>query len=155
MSIIGALSMTSISRLKQTWANLVRKYPKANDEFGELSGLASPKQQYASYRRTLRSWSSPLLPFMGVFLTDLTMLDVSSSDFVVEGDHSMINFSKRLKVYRLLKEMEGYQDQDFDYLLIEPIYSFFLNLDRDFISCMDEDALYAASLEREPLKDEI
>ena len=103
MSIVGALSMTSVTRLKQTWANLVRKYPKTNDEFNELIGLSSPKQQYASYRRTLRSLGSPVLPFMGVFLTDLTMLDVSSPDFVIEDGQSMINFTKRLKIYGLLK----------------------------------------------------
>ena len=104
--------MTSITRLKQTWSNLSRKYPKTHEQFLLLSDIVSPKQQYAKYRKCIQSWTPPILPFFGVFLTDLTFAELGSPDLItVKNDIQMINFGKRLKLYKILKDLEAFQNQ--------------------------------------------
>jgi hypothetical protein len=43
------------------------------------------------------------------------MLNLNYPDAIIEEKKSMINFSKQLKIFMLLKEMESYQSQNLDF----------------------------------------
>ncbi|KAJ2890319.1 hypothetical protein GGI21_006212 [Coemansia aciculifera] len=59
-------------RLKQTWALLPKKF---NIMCKRLHEAMDPDHNYANYRAILRRSQPPLLPFLGLYLTDLTFLE--------------------------------------------------------------------------------
>lgn len=77
MTIISALQSVNIMRLKKTWEMLSPRY---NLLFQELKNVVSMEKNYMNYRALLRQADIPTLPYLGLYLTDLT--------FVVEGNSS-------------------------------------------------------------------
>lgn len=75
MTIISALQSVNIMRLKKTWELLAPRYSIL---FQELRAAVSMDKNYASYRAALKASEIPTLPFLGLYLTDLT--------FVLEGN---------------------------------------------------------------------
>ncbi|TEB18406.1 cell division control protein 25 [Coprinellus micaceus] len=108
-SILAALDSSTISRLRQTWAGLPQKY-KAQLE--TLRKLADHSRNYHEYRSKLRNTSPPAVPFLGLYLTDVT--------FCREGNPShrpsprnpakkLINFNKYHKLARIIQDMQRFQ----------------------------------------------
>lgn len=91
---------------------------------------------------------SPCIPFLGVYLTDLTFIELGNPDFLKKSHY--INFSKRFKVYKLIKECLDYQKMNYDLQVVLPIFQFFVDLDSQTFT--SEDLLYGLSLELEPKK---
>lgn len=75
MTIMSALQSVNIMRLKKTWELLAPRYSVL---FQELRAAVSMDKNYAAYRTTLKTSEIPTLPFLGLYLTDLT--------FVLEGN---------------------------------------------------------------------
>ena len=143
---MGGLAMSAVTRLKKTWSYLSRKFVKTKDDFDRLSDMVSPKQQYAVYRKTLKSFVGPCIPFLGVFLTDLTFIEIGNSDYL-SGTH-YINFSKRFMVYNLIKDIQNYQNRTYKIDKKEAVYDFLASLENQKL--MNEDELYGMSLSFEP-----
>ncbi len=126
------------------------KWPKVNDLYVELSDAVSAKGQYAQYRSTLKQTAPPLVPFLGVFLTDLTFVELGNLDYIPELN--FINFDKRRKVASIVNDITQFQ-QDFYVLTnVGPLHDFILGLGKD--GWMDEKGMYAKSLESEPREEE-
>ena len=156
-TIIAGLSMGPVGRLHKTWEALEEKYPKTKAEFVELAALVSPKHQYANYRKCLKDLEMPALPFLGVYLTDLTFLELGNQDYLPENHY--INFEKRRKVYQLVQEIKKFQVTPFAIAVVPQIQDFMRKLmeakgspvgweEKPVI--MKEDELYDKSLEYEP-----
>lgn len=75
MTIISALQSVNIMRLRKTWEILSPRYVAM---FNELKSILSMEKNYASYRAKLRANEIPTIPYLGLYLTDLT--------FVTEGN---------------------------------------------------------------------
>lgn len=69
MAVMTALNSSTIARLKKTWDGLNNKYRSILDT---LNKAVSHSRNYAEYRATLRHAQPPCLPFLGVYLTDIT-----------------------------------------------------------------------------------
>ncbi|KAM0753805.1 ras GEF [Meredithblackwellia eburnea MCA 4105] len=69
MAILCALTSSTISRLRKTWDALPAKYRLILDT---LRKATEHGRNYAEYRAKIRSAVPPCLPFVGLFLTDLT-----------------------------------------------------------------------------------
>ena len=69
MAILAALNSSTISRLKKTWEGLSNKH-KATLEV--LRKATEHTRNYAEYRAIIRSAVAPCLPFLGLYLTDIT-----------------------------------------------------------------------------------
>ena len=76
MSILAGLNMSVVSRLKSAWQLLPDKYTSL---LKHLDELMSSKNNYKMYRSELsksrkmaRSDNPPILPYLGVYLRDLT-----------------------------------------------------------------------------------
>ena len=156
-TIIAGLSMGPVGRLHKTWQALEDKYPKVKADFVELAALVSPKHQYANYRKCLKDLDLPALPFLGVYLTDLTFLELGNQDYLPESH--FINYEKRRKVYQLVQEIKKFQNVPFPFTLVPQIQDFMRKLmeskgtpvgweEKPVI--MKEDELYDKSLEYEP-----
>ncbi|KAJ2122622.1 Ras guanine nucleotide exchange factor bud5 [Coemansia sp. RSA 720] len=72
MAVKAAVYSAAVMRLKQTWSVLPKKYTIMCHHLHEAT---DPEHNYANYRNMLRRSQPPLLPFLGLYLTDLTFLD--------------------------------------------------------------------------------
>ncbi|KAJ1338899.1 hypothetical protein BSLG_006536 [Batrachochytrium salamandrivorans] len=159
-TIIGALSMSPISRLHKTWKVLEDKHAKIFEGYKDMADLVSPKFQYANYRRALKEMQPPAIPFLGVYLTDLTFIELGNPDFL--PDSHFVNFDKRRKVYTLIKEIQRYAQVPFSLSALQPIQEFLRKLSErkgtpvgwEESPLMTEDELYEQSLLVEPKEPE-
>ena len=69
MAILAALNSSTISRLRKTWDGLTPKYRLLLDNARKYT---EHTRNYAEYRSQLRNAQPPSLPFLGLYLTDLT-----------------------------------------------------------------------------------
>ncbi|XP_034398629.1 ral guanine nucleotide dissociation stimulator-like 1 isoform X2 [Cyclopterus lumpus] len=120
-AILSALQSNSVYRLKKTWAAVSRESRNAFDHLSETfpdencvltsreilvedgthpNGSATP----SSVSRT--SFSSGVVPYLGTYLTVLTMLDTALTDTVEGG---LINFEKRRREFEILSQIRQLQ----------------------------------------------
>lgn len=76
-AVVCALASSTISRLKRTWNGL-----SAADRqlFDELKQQTEHDRNYSEYRQRLRLAVPPCLPFVGLFLTDLSFITQGNPD---------------------------------------------------------------------------
>ncbi|KAJ1822634.1 Ras guanine nucleotide exchange factor bud5 [Coemansia sp. RSA 2598] len=72
MAIKGAIYCAGVMRLKGTWSLLPKKFTIM---CRRLLEAMNSDHNYANYRELLRKSQPPLLPFLGLYLTDLTFLE--------------------------------------------------------------------------------
>ncbi|XP_034384458.1 ral guanine nucleotide dissociation stimulator-like 2 isoform X2 [Cyclopterus lumpus] len=119
-AIVSALQSNPIHRLRKTWQDTDRE---AVRRYEELSEIFSDKDNYSQSRELLkeegtskfanldnrlnskllnRSHAQGTVPYMGIFLTDLTMLDTAVKDRL---DNGYINFDKRRREFEVLAQI--------------------------------------------------
>lgn len=64
-------------------------------------------RNYADYRAVLKKMSLPCLPFLGLFLTDLTFTDDGNADMRNKG--KLINYDKYAKTFKIINDLMRYQ----------------------------------------------
>lgn len=72
MEILAGLQTSAIHRLKKTWEKLETKF---NELYNQLLNEISSRDNYKNYRDGLHSISPPCVPYLGVYLTDLTFIE--------------------------------------------------------------------------------
>ncbi|KAJ3086621.1 hypothetical protein HK102_012820 [Quaeritorhiza haematococci] len=158
--IVAGLSMAPVNRLRKTWAGFADKHTKLSEAYAEVADLVSPKGQYANYRKALKELTPPAIPFLGVYLTDLTFIELGNPDFLPETHY--VNFEKRRKVYELIREIQGYQLTPFPFQSVPVLNELITGLGGGNgeggtlpgQSLMNEDDLYDLSLVYEPREEE-
>ena len=61
----------------------------------------------------------PAIPFLGVYLTDLTFIELGNPDYLPES--SFINFDKRRKVFQVIKDIQKFQVTPFELIPVPGI----------------------------------
>ncbi|EJD50846.1 ras GEF [Auricularia subglabra TFB-10046 SS5] len=108
-AILAALDSSTISRLAQTWQGL---HQKSRAAFEELRKLADHARNYSVYRNRLKATQPPAVPFLGLYLTDMTFCrEGNPSHRSPPGDPSrkLINFNKYHKLTRIVQDMQRFQ----------------------------------------------
>ncbi|KAL2421274.1 Cell division control protein 25 [Exophiala dermatitidis] len=110
MAIVCALDSTNIKRMKKTWEFVPQKTKLV---FDELCKVVDVSKNYSVLRHRVQSHVPPCLPFIGVYLTDLTMVDSAnpatrplSTD---AGEISVINLDKHIKTTKIISELQRFQ----------------------------------------------
>eukprot|EP01114_Cavostelium_apophysatum_P014401 TRINITY_DN3730_c0_g1_i1.p1 TRINITY_DN3730_c0_g1~~TRINITY_DN3730_c0_g1_i1.p1 ORF type:complete len:644 (-),score=209.08 TRINITY_DN3730_c0_g1_i1:151-2082(-) len=141
MEILAGLRSASIHRLKKTWAKIE---PAKIKSFEEMLDLMTPDGNYSKIRtHLLWSVTPPCLPYLGVFLTDLTFLEDGNPDNYNDG---LINYDKRRRISQVVKTLSNYKSQVYSFHTV-PIIKGFLLAGGEYV---DENKCYKLSLEIEP-----
>ncbi|KAG9686268.1 ras GEF, partial [Aureobasidium melanogenum] len=114
MAISCSLTSSAIARLRQTWDQLP---PKTNAIFKEIKEIVDISRNYATLRQRLQTPKAPCLPFVGMYLTDLTFVDAGNSntrplpsdDGDITKTRMVINFDKHMRSARVVSHLQRYQ----------------------------------------------
>lgn len=149
MAIRSALDSTSIVRLRRTWEYISPKYKSM---WEPIYRATDSQRNFAEYRQRLKTTIAPCLPFLGVYLTDMTFIDDGNADYRMSpGGKQLINFDKYLKVTRILNEIDQFQ---ISYKLFEmDDIQNFLKKTLEAVE-QDDQVFYAKSLKLEPKEEE-
>jgi hypothetical protein len=85
VAIVSGLNLACIQRLKRVWSSLT---PHIRQLFDEADELLAPNSNWAHYRDLLRSVQAkqvPLVPYMALFLRDLTFVHDGNPDTLAES----------------------------------------------------------------------
>ncbi|KAH6875505.1 ras guanine-nucleotide exchange protein Cdc25p [Alternaria rosae] len=112
MAIICSLNSSMVMRLKRTW-EIVSTKTKAR--LDELKAITDVGRNYAVLRQRLHNHVAPCIPFVGIYLTDLTFIDVGNGTTrQLPGDSgsdsvSVINFDKHMKTAKIIGQLQSFQ----------------------------------------------
>lgn len=122
-AILSALQSTAVHRLKRVWAEtskeIQRSYQEMHEVFSEQDNYAKMREllfqsqdssDATSKRHPPRSKdprATGVIPYLGVFLTDLVMLDSAIRDQLENG---YLNFEKRRKEFESLSQIRILQN---------------------------------------------
>ena len=114
MAIMCSLNSSVVQRLKRTW-EVVSK--KTKTRLDELSGIVDFSRNHASLRSRLEKPVAPCLPFLGIYLTDLTFVDAGNpkmrelpgTSSGSEGTSSVINFDKHMRMAKIISHLQKFQ----------------------------------------------
>jgi hypothetical protein len=107
MEVLAGLNLYPIQRLKQTWALLSDKYRAT---MAALEQLMENKQNYKNYRERLvkiRQNGEPTLPYLGVYLRDLTFIEEGNQTHL---ENDLINYEKIQLVGQVVREVQYFQE---------------------------------------------
>jgi len=108
----------------------------------------SPDSNYTKIR-TLLLWDvePPCIPYLGVFLTDLTFLEDGNPNFVeLSNGAKLINYDKRRRIAHIIKSINNYQHTPYSFNVV-PIIKGYLLAGGEYV---DENKCYKLSLAIEP-----
>ncbi|KAG5638707.1 hypothetical protein H0H81_010689 [Sphagnurus paluster] len=108
-SVLAALDSSTISRLHQTWMGVPQKY---KSHLETLRRLADHSRNYHEYRTKLRNTAPPAVPFLGLYLTDVTFCregNPSHRASPVNPSKKLLNFNKYHKLARIIQDMQRFQ----------------------------------------------
>uniref|UniRef100_A0A4W5MQU9 RAS guanyl releasing protein 2 n=1 Tax=Hucho hucho TaxID=62062 RepID=A0A4W5MQU9_9TELE len=143
MAVVGGLSNSSISRLKDTQSHISNE---TNKVFNSLIELVTSCGNYSQYRRRFSECTGFRFPILGVHLKDLIAVHVALSDWADPGK-SRVNLAKCQQLYAILQELALIQttpptiDSNTDLLNLLTV-----SLDQYHT----EEEIYQLSLQREP-----
>ncbi|XP_041840004.1 ral guanine nucleotide dissociation stimulator-like 1 isoform X2 [Melanotaenia boesemani] len=141
-AILSALQSNAVYRLKKTWAAVSRESMMTFDHLCEIF----PDENCVLTGREIveESFSSGVVPYLGTYLTVLTMLDTALNDTVEGG---LINFEKRRREFEILNQIRQLQAFCSNYVLpVSPHITAWL---QEHTLLTDQES-YELSLELEP-----
>ncbi|XP_078131763.1 RAS guanyl-releasing protein 2 isoform X2 [Sander vitreus] len=145
MAVVGGLSNSSISRLKDTQSHISAD---TNKVFNNLIELVTSCGNYSQYRKRFSECSGFRFPILGVHLKDLIAVHVALPDWA-DKEKTRVNLTKTQQLYAILQELALIQttpphvDANTDLLNLLTV-----SLDQYHT----EEEIYQMSLQREPRK---
>ncbi|KAG0836182.1 hypothetical protein G6F57_009894 [Rhizopus arrhizus] len=144
MAIVSAFDNSAVGRLKRTWEIVGAR---AQHVVAHLRTLMKASRNFAHYRELIHSINPPCVPFVGIYLQDLTFIEDGNSNFLKPPHHHLINFAKRTKTAAVIQEIQQYQMVSYSFRPVEQIQDFIWH---NLQNSRDEDQLYKESLRLEP-----
>ena len=110
MAIVCSLDSTNLKRMKRTWEHVPQKTKSVLDDMCKIIDVS---RNYAILRQHIQHQMPPCLPFIGVYLTDLTMVDSANPamrPLSIERDEtSVVNLDKHMKTARIISDLQRFQ----------------------------------------------
>ncbi|PSK34427.1 hypothetical protein B9Z65_8753 [Elsinoe australis] len=125
MAIMCALNSTAITRLRHTWSVIP---PKHLERLEHLKEICEFTRNFSALRRHIRDADAPCLPFIGLFLTDLTFVDAGNpSTRTLPGvmnkedgkGSEVVNFDKHVRTAGIVETVERFQERPHELWVVE------------------------------------
>lgn len=139
MEIISGLHSSSVFRMKNTWGGLKKDMIAS---YEEMEAITSRDFSYKAFRTVLKTVNPPCIPYLGMYLTDLTFIEEGNSDKLPDGS---INFTKRQRLAEVISDIQTYQNTPYFLKEVPSIRSYLENAE-----ALPEEQCYKLSLKREP-----
>lgn len=137
IAIFSALESAPVSRLE--WPEHFAK------EMEEPRTLMNSSKSFTNFRKTYAAIQPPCISHLGLYLTDLTFINVGSKDYL-EEEKTNLNFSKQWNLYQTLKQLDKCRQKEYEFKTDKSIVDFF----GDFDDHLTEEELYQLSLHIRP-----
>lgn len=111
------------------------------DQLASFEAIFESDGSFSSYRSTLHSAVPPLIPYLGIHLTDLTFIEEGNKD--MQGH--LINFAKRRLLYQTISGLQNFQQTIYNFQPVRQIQDIIANLKPS-----ESKVLFKLSLLREP-----
>ncbi|KAJ9604241.1 cell division cycle- protein [Cladophialophora chaetospira] len=142
-AIISALGTSHIVRLSRTWQAV---NPKTNAMLEAMRNLIASGKNFLQYRETLRIANPPCIPFLGVYLTDLTFIEDGIPSHIKGSE--LINFAKRTKTAEVIRDIQQYQNVPYGLNPVPELQEWIAENMRN--AGTSDDDMFAQSLKIEP-----
>lgn len=148
-AVMSSLNSSTIRRLRRTWKSVPTKVMSI---FDRLLAICDHSRNFAVYRARLRQVLPPCLPFMGLYLTDLTFIDDGNTALRrgTTAKRVMINFGKYMKTVVLLNEIQRFQVEAHKIHEHPGVQAALTRWFEQSTSQSDQETLYQMSLALEP-----
>jgi len=137
--VISGLESCSISRLKKTWEAIDEP---SRELFRKLKESTDTANNYKKLRAMFLNIVPPLVPFLAIYLGDLTIVEEGNPALVGDG---MVNFQRYHQIASIIQELWQFQQDKYDFQpspqILDWLYSFHM---------ISDDDLYSLSLKLEP-----
>ncbi|XP_060073203.1 ras-specific guanine nucleotide-releasing factor 2-like [Ylistrum balloti] len=140
LQICAAFVNSSVYRLKKTWEKLSKQTKQMIER---LQVLVSSDGRFKNMRDALHRCDPPCIPYLGMYLTDLSFIEEGTPDNTEEG---LVNFSKMRMIAHVIREIRLFQQTPYRIEHHVRITNYLLDPNR----LLDDDRTYKASLEIEP-----
>lgn len=137
--IFAGLGCTPIRRLNRTWEGVSKTHLEL---FREMDAILQTEGNYKQYREKLAATATPAVPYVGVFLKDLTFICQGNPDYLRGG---LINIHKRRQVYATIEEIRHFQQDHYNYHTVPELQNYMLSY-----RPVPEDELHSVSHILEP-----
>mmetsp|Transcript_19709 Transcript_19709/g.50031 ORF Transcript_19709/g.50031 Transcript_19709/m.50031 type:complete len:633 (-) Transcript_19709:72-1970(-) len=141
VAVVSGLSSSSVSRLKETWKSLNKKSMQA---WEKLSEEISPASNFSNYRNTIKFCEPPAIPYIAIFLKDLTFIEDGNPDYLAQN---LINFEKMRMISKVFQDIQRFQEVQYCLKEVPVIQKW---LDLKLTNTLDEKELYNISVKCEP-----
>eukprot|EP00457_Paulinella_chromatophora_P003248 gb/GEZN01003254.1/.p1 GENE.gb/GEZN01003254.1/~~gb/GEZN01003254.1/.p1 ORF type:complete len:649 (+),score=89.33 gb/GEZN01003254.1/:22-1968(+) len=138
-AIYAGLAANPIHRLKKTQELVSAKLQK---KFLEYKELFKGDKNSRNLRAVLSTTPTPCIPYIGIFLTDLTFIELGNPDMIGE----MINFDKRKKLADRIDIIKQYQQAGYQLAKVDLVHVYF----ESHFKVINEETLYEISVKNEP-----
>ncbi|KAI9320783.1 ras guanine nucleotide exchange factor domain-containing protein [Dichotomocladium elegans] len=143
MAILSAFDNSSVGRLKRTWEMVGAR---TNQTLSQIRKLMGANRNFTEYRAIIHSINPPCIPFLGIYLQDLTFIEDGNPNYLKKSKE-LINFAKRAKAAEVIREIQQYQSSLYRLKPVEELQMF---IQANLQSTRDEEQLYNESLKLEP-----
>ncbi|CAB4063562.1 RASGRF1 [Lepeophtheirus salmonis] len=127
-------------RLKNTWNRVSKSVRHTIDK---LQSLVSSDGRFRNLRDTLHRTDPPCIPYLGMYLSDLTFIEEGTPNFTESG---LLNFAKMRMIAHVIREIRQFQQTPYKIERIPKVVNYLL----DSGKLMDDEEMYQRSLMVEP-----
>jgi len=145
MEILSGLNRQPVFRMVKTFAEVQRE-TKYKTLFQELSTLTSHDRAYANLRAAIQATNPPVIPYLGMYLSDMVFIEEGNPTKITLGDKTLYNFFKCRSIAAAIKKIQQYQPIGY---ALERLESIQVKLKRQVILELEAD-MYAISSFHEP-----
>ncbi|CAM1331460.1 RASGRF1 (predicted) [Pycnogonum litorale] len=140
LQICAAFTNSSVFRLKKTWERVSKTSKQTVDK---LQVLVSADGRFRNLREALHRCDPPCIPYLGMYLTDLSFIEEGTPNCNEEG---LLNFSKMRMIAHAIREIRHFQQVAYKVEINSRVTNYLL----DPSLHLPDEHLYRMSLNLEP-----
>jgi len=105
-AVTAGLGLSPVYRLKKSWQSVSEESLK---NFDKLKDSMSGKSAFAAIRNRIKQVKPPCIPYIGVYLTDLTFIEDGNPKMI----NGKINFFRSACFSGVIRDMQTYQNEKY------------------------------------------